>query len=141
MTDSGSLPPNALGLVGAAAFGAVMLSPALGIYGNFAAIEGTTGVVTSFVFLVALVISLPTAVSYAVVARELPAAGSAYTWLWRVTRPRLGSWVGWLMTSYYVVVIFLQACWPPPGCSSRWSTATSRLPPRPPCSSSCSRWR
>jgi amino acid transporter len=108
MTDSGSLRPNALGLAGAAAFGAVMLSPALGIYGNFAALEGTAGVVTSFVFLVALFISLPTAVSYAVVARELPAAGSAYTWLWRVTRPRLGSWVGWLMTSYYVVVIFLQ---------------------------------
>jgi amino acid transporter len=104
----GGLRPNALGLVGAAAFGAVMLSPALGIYGNFAALESTSGVVTSLVFLIALAIALPSAVSYAVVAKEMPAAGSAYTWLWRVTRPRVGSWVGWLMATYYMVVVFLQ---------------------------------
>lgn len=103
-----TLRSGALGLVGAATFGAVMLSPALGIYGNFAALEGTSGVVTSLVFLIALVIALPSAVSYAVVAKHLPAAGSAYTWLWRVTRPRVGSWVGWIMTSYYIVVVFLQ---------------------------------
>jgi amino acid transporter len=103
-----SLRSGALGLVGAATFGAVMLSPALGIYGNFAALESTSGVVTSLVFLIALVIAMPTAVSYAVVAKHLPAAGSAYTWLWRVTRPRVGSWVGWIMTSYYIVVVFLQ---------------------------------
>jgi amino acid transporter len=103
-----SLRAGALGLIGAGTLGAVMLSPALGIYGNFAALEGTAGVVTSLVFLIAMVIALPTGVSYAMVAKEMPAAGSAYTWLWRATHPRLGSWVGWLMTSYYVVVIFLQ---------------------------------
>lgn len=103
-----SLRANALGLIGAGTLGAVMLSPALGIYGNFAALETTAGVVTSLVFLIAMVIALPTGISYAMVAKEMPAAGSAYTWLWRITHPRLGSWVGWLMTSYYIVVIFLQ---------------------------------
>ncbi len=102
------LRASALGLIGAGTLGAVMLSPALGIYGNFAALAETAGVVTSLVFLIALVISLPTGISYAMVAKEMPSAGSAYTWLWRITHPRVGSWVGWLMSSYYVVVIFLQ---------------------------------
>src|SRR5947209_2730277 len=92
---------NALGLLGAGTIGAIMLSPALGIYGNFAAMETTAGVVTSLVFLIGMVIALPTAISYAMVAKELPAAGSAYTWLWRATRPAIGVWVGWLMAAYY----------------------------------------
>lgn len=33
------LRANALGLVGAGTLGAIMMSPALGIYGNFAAME------------------------------------------------------------------------------------------------------
>lgn len=99
---------NALGLLGAGTIGAIMLSPALGIYGNFAAMESTAGVVTSLVFLIGMIIALPTAVSYAMVAKELPAAGSAYTWLWRATRPGIGVWVGWLMAAYYIVVLFLQ---------------------------------
>jgi amino acid transporter len=104
----GGLRNNSLGLLGVGTLGAVMLSPALGIYGNFAAMETTAGAVTSFLFILGLIIALPSAISYAMVAREIPAAGSAYTWLWRATRPSLGLWVGWVMTTYYVVVIFLQ---------------------------------
>lgn len=106
--QTAGLRSNALGLLGAATLGAIMLSPALGIYGNFAAMESTAGVVTSLLFLIAMFIALPTAVSYAMVAKEMPAAGSAYTWLWRATRPVIGVWVGWLMNAYYVVVLFLQ---------------------------------
>jgi amino acid transporter len=102
------LRSNALGLLGAATLGAIMLSPALGIYGNFAAMESTAGVVTSLLFLIAMFIALPTAISYAMVARDMPAAGSAYTWLWQATRPGIGVWVGWLMKAYYIVVLFLQ---------------------------------
>lgn len=105
---SGSLKRNSLGLVGVGTLGAVMLSPALGLYGNFAAMETTAGPVTSFLFILGLLIALPSAISYAMVSRELPAAGSAYTWLWRATKPGLGAWVGWIMATYYVVVMFLQ---------------------------------
>jgi amino acid transporter len=104
----GGLRKNSLGLLGVGTLGAVMLSPALGIYGNFAAMETTAGAVTSFIFILGLVIALPSAISYAMVAREMPAAGSAYTWLWRATRPGVGLWVGWIMATYYVVVMFLQ---------------------------------
>ena len=102
------LRSNALGLLGAATLGAIMLSPALGIYGNYAAMETTAGRVTSLLFLIAMFIALPTAISYAMVARNMPAAGSAYTWLWQATRPGIGVWVGWLMKAYYIVVLFLQ---------------------------------
>jgi amino acid transporter len=99
---------NSLGLLGVGTLGAVMLSPALGIYGNFAAMETTAGAVTSLLFVIGLVIALPSAISYAMVARELSSAGSAYTWLWRATKPGIGLWVGWIMATYYLVVMFLQ---------------------------------
>jgi hypothetical protein len=41
----------------------------------------------------ALVVSLPTAISYALVNRELPSAGSAFTWSWKPTSPAVGTWV------------------------------------------------
>jgi amino acid transporter len=103
-----TLRRNSLGLLGVGTLGAVMLSPALGIYGNFAAMETTAGAVTPLLFLIALFIALPSAVSYAMVSKEMPSAGSAYTWLWRATKPGVGLWVGWIMATYYVVVIFLQ---------------------------------
>jgi amino acid transporter len=102
------LRANTLGLVGAGTLGAIMLSPALGIYGNFAAMESTAGVVTSLIFLISMFIALPSAISYAMVAKEIPSAGSAYAWLWKATKPGVGLWVGWIMTAYYVVVVFLQ---------------------------------
>lgn len=102
------LKSNSLGLIGAGTLGAIMLSPALGIYGNFAAMESTAGVVTSLIFLLSMFIALPSAISYAMVAKEIPSAGSAYDWLWKATKPGLGLWVGWIMTAYYVVVVFLQ---------------------------------
>jgi amino acid transporter len=104
----GGLRRNSLGLLGVGTLGAVMLSPALGIYGNFAAMETTAGVVTSLLFIIAMVVALPSAISYAMIAKEMPAAGSAYTWLWRSAKPGVGLWVGWIMATYYVVVIFLQ---------------------------------
>jgi putrescine importer len=106
--SGGTLKRNSLGLLGVGTLGAVMLSPALGLYGNFAAMETTAGPISAFIFILGLVIALPSAISYAMVSRELPAAGSAYTWLWRATRPALGAWVGWIMATYYVIVMFLQ---------------------------------
>jgi amino acid transporter len=70
--------------------------------------ETTAGAVTPLLFLIALFIALPSAVSYAMVSKEMPAAGSAFTWLWRSTKPGVGLWVGWIMATYYVVVMFLQ---------------------------------
>ena len=102
------LRANSLGLIGLATFGAVMMSPALGLYGLFGPLASLVGKATPLVFLGALLVSLPTAVSYALVNREMPSAGSAFTWVWVSTSPALGTWVGLMMVVYYTVAVTLQ---------------------------------
>jgi putrescine importer len=102
------LAGNTIGLVGLATLGAVMMSPALGIYGNWGPMASIVGRPTPLVFLAALAISLPTAISYALINREMPSAGSAFTWVWDAITPEIGVWVGLMMTVYYTVAVTLQ---------------------------------
>src|SRR5439155_21620648 len=88
------LQSSALGFAGADTMGAVRMAPALDIYANFGPLATTAGVVAPVVFFISLVASLPTAISYALVSREMPSSGSAYTWLWRTVRPTIGNGVG-----------------------------------------------
>jgi amino acid transporter len=102
------LKANAIGLIGLAVLGAVMMSPALGIYGNWGPMASLVGLPTPLVFLAALVISIPAAVSYAVVSRELPSTGSVFTYVWESMSPAVGTWIGLMMTIYYTVAVTLQ---------------------------------
>jgi amino acid transporter len=110
MSEQGKtkLKTGAFGVIGVTALGAVMMSPALGIYGNFGPIALTAGNATPFIFLMALFITLPTAVSYAMVSKEIPSSGSAYTWLWETMNPYIGVWIGWLLYGFFIIVVFLQ---------------------------------
>jgi putrescine importer len=102
------LAANTIGLIGLATLGAVMMSPALGIYGNWGPMASMIGKATPLVFLAALAISLPTAISYALINREMPSAGSAFTWVWETVSPAIGTFVGLMMTVYYTVAVTLQ---------------------------------
>lgn len=102
------LKTSALGLWGVAALGAVMMSPALGIYANLGLISASSGMVASAVFLAALVFTVPTAMSYALIAREIPSAGSAYTWLSEAVNPFVGTWMGLLLVATYLFCVILQ---------------------------------
>lgn len=102
------LKANAIGLIGLAVLGAVMMSPALGIYGNWGPMASLVGLPTPLVFLAALVISIPAAISYAVVSRELPSTGSVFTYVWESMSPAVGTWIGLMMTIYYTVAVTLQ---------------------------------
>jgi amino acid transporter len=108
MTTETQLKTGALGILGVAAMGAVMMSPALGIYGNFGPMAQTAGKTTPLVFLIALLATLPTAICYAMISREIPSSGSAYTWLWEAISPAVGIWIGWLLAGFFVIVVFLQ---------------------------------
>lgn len=103
-----TLKKGALSIVGVAIMGAVMMSPALGIYGNFGPMALSAGRSTPLVFLIALFATLPTALSYAMISREIPSSGSAYTWLWETVSPSVGIWIGWLLSCFFVIVVFLQ---------------------------------
>lgn len=108
MAAETKLKSGAVTMLGAATLGAVMMAPALGIYGNYGPMVQAAGKIAPAIFLIALIASLPTAASYALVSRELPSSGSAYTWLWKATTPTLGLGVGVMMAVYYVVAVLLQ---------------------------------
>jgi len=99
---------SSLGVVSVAALGSVMMAPALGIYANLGLISASAGVAAPAVFLVALLCTLPTAVSYALIAQEIPSAGSAYTWLSDAVNPWVGTWIGLLLLITYFFCVVLQ---------------------------------
>lgn len=107
-TDQISLRPNSVGLVGLTVLGAVMMSPAMGVYGTWAPMEGLVGQIVPLVFLAALVISLPNAISYVIVNREMPSAGSAFAWTWRTSSPVGALLIGLVMATYYITQVILQ---------------------------------
>jgi amino acid transporter len=70
------------------------MSPSLALYFNWGPLTADTGVIAPLVFLIALAVSIPSAISYAMVSKELPSAGQAYTWL--------GLTVGIILFFYYM---------------------------------------
>jgi len=102
------LRAGAMSTLGVAALGAVMMAPALGIYANLGLIGAEGGRVAPAIFLLALLCTLPTAVSYALISREIPSAGSAYTWLSDSLTPEIGMWIGTLVAAMYFFAVILQ---------------------------------
>jgi putrescine importer len=104
-TQRVTLRRGAIGLVAVASLGAIMMSPALGVYSWFPAIMTTAGGIVPFIFILALLVSIPTAISYATISRTRPSAGSAYTWVAEAARPRVGTWLGIMLALYYIGVL------------------------------------
>lgn len=107
-SSEGTLKAGALGTLGVAALGVVMMAPALGIYGNLGPLSAYAGKIAPAVFLAALLCIMPSAVSYALIARELPSAGSAYTWLSEAINPFFGTCVGLLQAAMFFFAVILQ---------------------------------
>jgi amino acid transporter len=97
-----------VGLIGASAMGVAMLSPAMAVYLNFGAITLYAGKAGPLVFLLALAATLPTALSYALVARELPSSGSAFHWARTAINRPVGVAVGLITAIYYIMNVLLQ---------------------------------
>ncbi|MBJ7593800.1 MAG: amino acid permease [Candidatus Dormibacteraeota bacterium] len=104
-TPDRQLKHNAIGLVAAATLGIVFMSPAYAFYGNWGPVAGTVGIQTVAVFWIAALVILPTALSYAFVARKLTSAGSAYAWIGRLTNRHIGNWLGWILLTFYGLVL------------------------------------
>src|SRR3954471_10358824 len=97
-----TLKSGSLGLVGAVTLGVVMLSPAMTLYANFGAAYASAGSAAPLAFVWALLATLPTAASYALLSRERPSAGSAAAWTAAALGPRIARWVGWMVFLYYL---------------------------------------
>jgi amino acid transporter len=56
---------------------------------------------TPWVFVLVVLVVLPSAISFAEMSRRRPSAGGAYVWLWEAISPPVGLWAGFLLFSLY----------------------------------------
>ncbi len=100
-SGTGARLRKTLGLRSAVLFGLAYMTPiiVLGIFGVIA--EKSRGA-SAGAYLLATVAMLFTALSYGVMARHFPVAGSAYTYVRKALDPRLGFLVGWAILLDYL---------------------------------------
>src|SRR5689334_5675874 len=105
LRHSARLKTGEIGPFGLAALSIGAVSPALGLFALWGPMQTATGPVTPLVYIGAALLALPTAISYAMMNREAPAAGAASTWLWRAVSPSVGYLVGLTMVTYFILVV------------------------------------
>src|ERR1044071_2734833 len=84
------LKPNTIGPWGLAALAIGITSPAMGLYALWGPMQTAAGPITPLVFLAAMLMTLPTAVSYALLNREAPSTAAASAWVWAAVGPVAG---------------------------------------------------
>src|SRR5215510_4122929 len=102
------LKTDTIGPVGLAALAIGITSPAMGLYGLWGPMQVAAGPITPIVFLAAMVLTLPTAVSYALLNRERPSAAAASAWVWVSVSPAAGFQAGLLMATYFLMAAIAQ---------------------------------
>ena len=103
-TTSGvRLKKNTISAVGLAALAIGITSPAMGLFALWGTMEAATGPVTPLIFLSAMLVTMPTGISYAVLNSRFPSAGAASTWLWRSISPLAGFLAGLAMSTYFLM--------------------------------------
>ena len=85
---------RALGLWSVVLFGLAYMTPMI-VFGTFGARATASQGTTAMAYLIAAAAILLTAISYGVMARVYPVAGSAYTYARRSISPSIGFLVGW----------------------------------------------
>ena len=100
---SGRLKENVIGPWGLAALALGVTSPAMGLYSMWGTMQAEAGPVTPLIFLAATMLTLPTAISYALLNQHVPSAGAASTWLWKVLGRSAGFLAGLLMATYFTM--------------------------------------
>jgi len=92
-----------LGPWGLAALVVGVTSPAIGLFATWGPIETEAGPIAPLVFLAALLIILPTVLSYASLNQDAPSAAAGSAWLWRAAGPFAGLLGGAVTVSYFVM--------------------------------------
>jgi amino acid transporter len=102
--DGRVLQADVLSMRQATIMGLGYLSLALSTYFILPLALASDGPNISYVIVATAIALAPTAVSFAVLSRRIPSAGSAYDWLWRATHPIPGIWLGFVMLGLYGLV-------------------------------------
>lgn len=107
-TSSTELRKDTIGLLGAATLGMAFLSPAMTIYAVFGPLFLACGRAVPFSLMTALLATLPTALSYAILSRDHPSSGSTADWATQAAGHGAGAWVGWIVFLYYLTNNIVQ---------------------------------
>lgn len=106
--EAGRLRAGSIGPLGLAALAIGITSPAMGLYGQWGPMQVAAGPITPLIYVAALFVTLPTAISYARLNRHFPSAGAASTWLWIAAGPSLGFLTGLAMAAYFAFATIAQ---------------------------------
>ena len=101
--SAAELRHNALGLLSTAALTAAYMGPALLIYALFGPMTATVGEGVGFVLLIATVLTLLSAISFGMLAKEMPSAGGLYAWSSAAMGESAGMCIGLHTIMYYLV--------------------------------------
>lgn len=85
------------------AFGLAYLAPTV-VFNLYGIVTEMTGGMMALAYLITTVVMFFTAYSYAVMVKEYPIAGSAYTYVRRAVNPWLGFFTGWVMLLDYLLL-------------------------------------
>src|SRR2546423_989027 len=102
-TGANELRHNALGLLSTAALTAAYMGPALSIYALFGPMTEKVGSGVGFVLLIATVLTLLSAISFGMLAKEMPSAGGLYAWSSAALGESVGLCIGLHTIVYYLV--------------------------------------
>lgn len=105
---SARLHGGAIGPWGLAALAIGITSPAMGLYALWGPMQVATGPITPLVFIAAMILVLPTALSYAALNSRAPSAGAASNWLWTSLSPVVGYQAGLAMSAYFIMAAISQ---------------------------------
>ena len=99
------LETNALGLLATSALTAAYMGPALSIYCLFGPMSEKVGSGVGFVMFLGLLMTLPSAISFGMLAKEMPSAGGVYAWARAALGESVGLWIGLTTVGYYIVCV------------------------------------
>ena len=99
------LETNALGLLSTAALTAAYMGPAMSIYALFGPMSEKVGSGVGFVMFLGLLMTLPSAISFGMLAKEMPSAGGVYAWARAALGESIGLWIGLTTAAYYIVCV------------------------------------
>jgi amino acid transporter len=106
--EAARLKEGVIGPWGLAALAIGITSPAMGLYALWGPMQVATGPITPLVFIAALILVLPTALSYAALNSRAPSAGAASNWLWTSLSPAFGYQAGLAMSAYFTMAAIAQ---------------------------------
>jgi putrescine importer len=100
------LKTGAIGVVTAAVIGAGMMGLAASEYIIIGPLTSDVGPPVPLLFILGIVITIPTAISYAMMVRVKPHCGSTFEWTRATFSPRVGAFAGWSILAFYGI-----NCW------------------------------